>query len=257
MKIICFYSLLFLFSLGFIGSAFAQAENKFDPMVDDISNKIPPLEVLIDSAIANNPYIQFQDLQLIINNCKLKASRVDWTRYIGLQGDLRYGNFYNYTANSTGGIDPPSIATTSAESKYGGALYLNLPFYAFANRKNQIKLAKTEIEQAESMAEVRRNELRQVVIRQYNELILKQNLLRIKSKYFETSKINMQMVEKEFSNGIISVTEYARISETVSRTETDFENSRMDFLTAYMILEEIVGMKFHLNNPISGANEGN
>ena len=62
--------------------------------------------------------------------------------------------------------------------------------------------------QAQSMTEVQRDETRQLVIRQYNDLILKQRLLRIKSKYPEALRINMQMVEKEFTNGIISVTEY-------------------------------------------------
>ena len=241
----------------FLTAGFAQSSGPFNPLKDDIAGKIPPLEDLIDSSIAHNPYIQFRDLQLIINNCKLKANRVEWTRNIGVQADLRYGNFYNYSANSSGGVEPPAIATNRNETKYGGAVYLNLPFYTLANRKNQIRLAKAEIEQAQSMAEVQRNEQRQLVIKQYNDLILKQRLLRIKAKYLETARINMQMVEKEFSNGLISVTEYARISETVSRTESDYESSRMDFLTAYMILEEIVGMKLNLTNTITGNNESN
>jgi hypothetical protein len=96
------------------------------------------------------------------------------------------------------------------------------------------------------MAQVQRIELRQTVIRQYNELILKHNLLKIKSKFLETSRINAQMAEKEFLNGVALVSEYARIAEINSRVESDFETVRMDFLTAYLILEEIVGIKFHI-----------
>ncbi len=251
------YAILIILCLGFTAAVFAQETNQFDPMKDDIGNKIPPLEMLIDSAIANNPYIQFRDLQLIVNDCKLRSNRIEWTRNFGVQTDVRYGNFYNYSANSAGGVDPPPVSTVRNEFKYGAALYMNLPLFTFANRKNQIKLAEAEIQQAQRMAEVQRNETRQLVIRQYNDLILKQRLLRIKSKYLETSRINMQMVEKEFVNGIISVTEYARISETVTRTESDYANSNMDFLTAYMILEEIVGMKFNLTNNISESDEGN
>jgi len=257
MRINYIISILIFFQLSFQSAVFAQSESQFDPIKDDISNQLPPLAMLIDSAIVNNPYVQFRDLQLIVNNCKLRANQVEWTRNVGMQADIRYGNFYNYSTNSTGGVEPPPIATTRNETKYGAALYVNLPFYTLVNRRNQLKLANAEIDQAQKMAEVQRDELTQLVIRQYNDLILKQRLLRIKAKYLETSRINMQMVEKEFSNGIISVTEYARISEIVTRTESDFENSRMDFLTAYMILEEIVGMKFHLTNNISGTDEGN
>jgi outer membrane protein TolC len=236
---------------------YAQDKAGFDPMKDDISDNIPPLEVLIDSAIAHDPYIHFRDIQLIVNNCKLKASKVDWTRNVGVQTDVRYGNYYNYSVNSSGGVEPPPVATTRNETKYGAALYLNLPFYTLANRRNQIKLANAEIDQAQQMAEVQRNEKRQLVIKQYNALILSQRLIRIKAKYLETSNLNMMMVEKQFSNGIISVTEYARISEIVTRIVSDYENARMDFLTNYMILEEIVGMKFNLTNSISETNESN
>lgn len=257
MRIIYSITLLFIFQVSFFTAVFAQSGSQFDPLKDDISNKILPLEMLIDSAIANNPYVQFRDLQLIVNSCKMKANRVEWTRNVGMQADVRYGNFYNYSANSSGGVEPPPVATVRNETKYGAALYVNLPFYTLVNRRNQLKLANAEIDQAQKMAEVQRDEVRQLVIRQYNDLILKQRLLNIKSKYLETSRINMQMVEKEFSNGIISVTEYARISEIVTRTESDFENSRMDFLTAYMILEEIVGIKFNLTNTIPGTDEDN
>lgn len=255
MRILIFFLLLIML-IGLQGSIQAQAESQFDPVKDDIVNNIPPLAALIDSAITNNPYVQFRDLQVIVNTCKLKASRVDWTKNIGFQSDMRYGNFYSYSTNSSSGIEPPAIASNHSDTKYGVALYISLPFYTVVNRKNQIKMAKTEIDQAKSMAEVQRNEVRQLVIRQYNDLILKQNLLRIKSRYLETSRINMQMVEKEFSNGVLSISEYSRISETVSRTETDFENTRMDFLTSFMILEEIVGINFHLTKQIS-PDDGN
>lgn len=257
MRILNILTILVILRVCFPVAVIAQESNQFDPIKDDISTKILPLEMLIDSAIANNPYIQFRDLQLIVNDCKLRSNRIEWTRNFGVQTDFRYGNFYNYSTNATDGVVPPAVSTVRNEFKYGAAIYMNLPLYTFANRRNQIKLAKTEIEQAQRMAEVQRNETRQLVIRQYNDLILKQRLLRIKSKYLQTSRINMQMVEKEFVNGIISVTEYARISEIVTRTESDYENSSMDFLTAFMILEEVVGIKFNITNNTSGSYEGN
>ena len=226
-------------------------------MKDDISSKILPLEMLIDSAITHNASIQVRDLQIIANNCRLKTNRVDWTKNIGMQADLRYGNFYSYSANTSGGIEPPAVATSTNETRYGAALYVKFPLYDFVNRKTQLKLASVEVEQARGMAEMQRDETRQLVIRQYNDLILKQRLLRLKNKSLVTSRINMQMADKEFSNGIIPLSEYARISEIVLRSESDFENSRMDFLTAYMILEEIVGMKFNLTETTTGIDESN
>jgi outer membrane protein TolC len=245
---LCFQILIFIFTFLINGfQAFAQKPKDFDLLNDDIESMLPPLETIIDSAIANNPNVKFRDLQININKYKLEADRNLWTRNLGIQADGRYGTFNNFSTNTSEGQTPSTIPTLSSQFNYGVGAYIKLPIYDFITRKNQINLAEEEIEQAKYYSLAQQKELRQTVIRQYNELIVKHRILKIKSKYAETSKINMQMVEKEFSNGIISVSEYASIAESVSRTDTDFESSRMDFLTTFMILEEIVGVKFNIS----------
>lgn len=256
MRIIHFLSLLFLL-IGLSVTSTAQTESQFDLITDEISSKLPALNVLLDSAIVNNSYIKFRDQQMIVNECKLRAKRVEWTRNVGFQANTGYGNLYNYTTNSSGSIDPVPSSSIRNQSQYNVSVYINMPFNTIVDRKNQIKLARTEVDQAQSMAEMQRDETRQLVIRQYNDLVLKQRLFRIKSKYLETSRISIQLVEKEFLNGVIPLTEYARLSDAASRTEADFESARMDFLTSYMILEEIVGIKFNLTNQMTGTHEGN
>jgi outer membrane protein TolC len=227
-------------------SGFSQESENFNVLEDNIESMLPPLETIIDSAISNNPNVKLRDLQINVNRYKLRADRTLWTKNLGIQTDIRYGTFDNFSTNTSEGQNPSLIATRSIQMNYGVGAYIKLPIYDVVNRKNQINLASAEVEQAVNFAKFQRNELRQSVIKQYNELIIKHRLLKIKSKYAETSKINMQMVEQEFTNGIISISEYARISEIVTRTEIDFENSRMEFLTAYMILEEITGIRFNL-----------
>ena len=226
-------------------TGFAQDGKAFDLLYDDIESILPPLETIIDSAISNSPYVKFRDLQIDVNGYKLKADRTLWMKNLGIQTDVRYGTFDNFSTNTAEGQNPALIATRSNQLNYGAGAYIKLPLYDFMNRKNQIRLAKAEVDQAQNLSLVQRNEVRQLVIKQYNDLIIKSRILKIKLKYAETSKINMEMVEKEFLNGIIAVSEYARISESVSRTETDIETAKIDFRTAYMILEEIVGVKFN------------
>ena len=250
MRIITILTFLVICHLNFTGLVCAQGGKGFDPLTDDISSKLPPLTVLLDSALAHNPYMHYRNQQLTANNYKLTSKRVDWTRNVGIQFNVGYGNFYNYSSNSSGGVVPPDVATNRTETKYNGTFYLNVPVNLLLDRKNQIRLAKLDIEQAESMAEVQREETRTLVIRQYNEVILKQRLLRIRSKALETDRMNMQMVEKEFLNGVIPIGEYTRISGGVSDMEASYENASTEFLTAYLILEEMVGMKFNLVNTV-------
>jgi len=226
---------------------FSQQNIAPDFVNDDIESILPPLETIIDSAIAKNPYVKFRDLQITVNTHKLKSDRADWTRDIGFQTDVRYGTFDNFATNVVEGQNPALSSTRNTQTNYGVGAYIRIPFYDFLNRKNQINLAKAEIDQAKSFSLVQRNELRQMVIRQYNDLIIKQRLLKIKTKYAETSRIHMQMVEKEFINGTVTLTEYSSLSEIGSRAELELESAKMEFRTAFMILEEIVGIKFNLN----------
>ena len=56
------------------------------------------------------------------------------------------------------------------------------------NRKNLIGTARGEVEEANYLAEVQRDQVRQAVIKAYQDCILKQRMLKIKSKRLETSK---------------------------------------------------------------------
>lgn len=221
----------------------------------DIESLLPLLETIIDSAIAKNPYVKFRDQQIIVNEFKLKSDRVRWMENLGLQSDARYGTFDNFSMNTAAGQTPSVIATRNNQFNYGVGAYIKLPLFDFVNRKHLVGAAKAEMDQAISLAAVQRDELRQAVIKQYNELVLKMKLLKIKSKYLETSHINIQMADKEFKNGVLSVAEYSKISEIVSLAETDYQTVYTEFTTAYMILEELAGFKFKINNILTIKNE--
>lgn len=257
MKNSVFLISIFGLILFFCLNSAAQNNKEANFLDDNIESKLPTLGTLIDSALARNPYVKFRDLQIIVNKYKLKSDQAVWLRNIGVQTDVRYGTFDNFSTNTAEGQNPSLFATRSNQLNYGVGAYIKLPLFDIVNRKYQTSIASAEVGQADYMAEFQRDEVRQLVIRQYNDVILKQRLLKIKSKYYATSKINMEMVEKEFQTGVISIGEYSRISEIVTRTESDFENARIDFVTSYMILEEIVGIKFNLTQSLNPENEGN
>jgi outer membrane protein TolC len=245
-RLIITFSFLFVSHIYIAELVNAQTENSFDAYKDEISDKLPPLSVLIENAINHNATVQYNEQQLIINEYKLRSKRNEWTRNIGIQANTGYGNLYNFSSTSTGGIDPIPTTSNRSQSQYNTALYINMPLSLFLDRKNQINIAKTEIEQAKSLTTAKCNEIRQVILVQYNDVILKHRIFKIKVKNLETVKINMQMVEKQFLNGVVTITDYTQMLQDAAGLEVDFEKVKMDFLTSYMILEEIVGMKFNL-----------
>jgi outer membrane protein TolC len=206
----------------------------------------PPLSVLIDSAIAHNAMLGYYEEGIMVKKYSLAAESKYWTKNFGIQADVRYGTFDNFSTNTAEGQNPSLVATRTNQTNYGVGAFLKLPLSDFFTHKSKMKLAGSEVEQAESMAEVQRNAIRQLVIEHYNNLLLKQTLLKIKAKNFENSKMNMMMAEKEFQNGVIPLGTYSNMSAVDGNAEITYEEAKTEYKTALMVLEEIVGFKFSI-----------
>ena len=252
---------ILLLSTGLVcGSlCFARAQNAVEANPANISPNavFPPLSVMIDSALAHNAMVRFREEGIVGKQCNLKSYRNYWTRNLGLQADIRYGTFDNFSTNTSEGQSPAVLATRSSQTNYGVGAYIKFPLQDVVNRKNLVRMAQSELDQAHSMAEAQRDEVTQLVIKQYNDVLLKQKLLKIRSKNLSTARVNMEMVEKEFQNGVVSVTEYARISDIVARNESDFEIASTDYVTAYLILEEMIGFRIGAPTSTNNTDENN
>jgi len=228
-----------------------------DPKSTDFNIEIPPLSLLIDSAYAHNAFVEYRDLDVQVQQRNLKTDRTYWLRNIGLQTDVRYGSFDHFTTNSVEGEVPTNVTLTSNEIRYGVGAYIKLPLSDAVNHRNQDKIGKLEIAKAERMAEIQREQVRQLVIRQYNDLLLKMRLFKIRVRELETARINQQMADKEFVNGVIQMTEFARISGITTGIESNYEITRTDVITDLMILEDMTGMKFKIIQLAPESNENN
>lgn len=208
----------------------------------------PPLLQLIDSAVKHNAMMGYRAQEIVAKRENLKTQQNYWLRNLGLQADTRYGTFDNFS--STANSQSTTLQTvTNKQFNYGIGLYIKLPVFDVVNRKVQIRQAKAEVEQAKSLQQAQQDEVRQIVIKQYEELLLKQKILSIKSQNLGSATVNYEMVEKEFRNGVIPTTEYVRLSDMTSRIKTEYEMAKSDFIVAKMILEEIVGFSF--KNPVN------
>ncbi len=204
---------------------------------------IPPLFDVIDSALKHNALVRFREMDIRAKEYKLKSERTYWTRNLGLQADTRYGTFDNYAYNNTG-LSTSMLLTNSRQFNYGMGVYVKFPLADLFDRKNQINRASYELEQAHSMADAQQEELRQEVIRLYHDLLLKQKMLRIRSKALGSARVNQDMIENEFRNGLIPVVEYVRVSDIVSNVEADYEKAKSEFISSRMILEDLAGFSF-------------
>jgi outer membrane protein TolC len=232
--------------LSFFGIMEVVAQDSNEREFKNASTKllIPALNELVDSALVYNGMINYRKLEIDSKESNLKSKRQYWTRNFGIQGDTRYGTFNNLSSIS-GDNATVNLASNTQQLNYNVGLYLKIPVFDVINRKSQIKQAKSELEQAKSLAKSQESELTELVIRYYEDLKLKQNLLELRASNLGNARVNMEMVEKEFKNGLIAISEYVRISDMTSRIASEFEEAKSEFLVSKKLLENITGLEIY------------
>ncbi len=228
----------------------SEVKLRFDPLVDNIQDKLPPLEVLIDSAIKNAPIIRMEEAQISLARYQLKEYRMNLTSNFGFSSNFKWGNNYSYTTNETAGGLPSEFLSTGNQTFFDVGVYLKIPLFDIINQKNLVNQGKREIESHLIRREEMIKETKQEVIFTYQNLLLHQDLLKVKNEAQVTSQIQVQMAEKEFLNGKISISELSRLTQYHSGNLYSYKQDRMLFYRQYLLLEQIVGMEFKLLNEI-------
>ncbi|NQX76317.1 TolC family protein [Gilvibacter sp.] len=226
---------------GVFLQAFGQVENTTAPS-SEFDFILPKVELFIEAAHARSGMLNYQKLDIEVLETDVKTQSRIWSQNMGVRGDLRYGTFNNFISSTTG-AENTNIATLSQQLNYGIGLYLQLPIFDVWNRKNQVKRAKLEVEQAYSLVEEQKQVIEQEVIRMYEAVVLRYELLKVQSTNYGNSRVNMEMVEKEFRNGNIIAYEYVRLNDIAARIQSDYETAKSNFLLAKRLLENYTGLK--------------
>ncbi len=241
-----------LFSVTSYAQVDAYEFGNFNPLVDDISEKLPPLDALLDSAVANSPSVQYQDYKADYYRYEVKSARIAWTEHFGIQSEVNYGHWYyddyietaqtyNYPRNKW-----TFFYSESHRANFNVGLYLRMPFQAIFDRRNNINKQKKWVEIELTMREIETRKVREAVIEMYNQLLQNQKMLKRSNHYQEWTRIQMMMAKNQFLDGEISVAEFVRLKEIETRGAMEHEKYVHEFITAYDLLQERTGMKFNL-----------
>jgi outer membrane protein TolC len=202
---------------------------------------IPQLNELIDSALVHNGMMNYRNLEIDAKEENIKSKRRNWTKNFGVQADTRFGTLSNFSTSSDDNTSV-NLATNTTQFNYNVGFYLKVPIFDVINRNSEIKRAQIEIEQAKSLAKSQEDELKEVVIRYYEDLLLKQKLLELRAESLGNARVNMEMVEKEFRNGLVPIAEYVRITDMTSRIASEYEEAKSNLMVSKKLLENITGI---------------
>lgn len=240
--------ILFLILLG-TSTLFLKAQEYSDIIErslanNDIVNQLPKLNNLLDSAEVHSPLLKMYDSDLVIQELKIKSEKRDWMRNLGFEAGAKYGLFDNLILKEDLGIEDVATSTTE-QTRYNVGLFLKIPLASIADKSNE-NIAREEINRLKYQKESSLQELRKLIIVQYNNVVKAHRGIVIRINDLESYRVQMIRAEKDYQNGQINVAEYARLKDYYLNSQIDLEENKVEFITALQLLQETVGIKINL-----------
>lgn len=239
-----------IFPFCFILSSYSQGFETIDSntLVDnDITQRLPPLSELLIKAENNAPILRMYEAQMVRNKAKVKFEKRNWKTYLGIEANARYGLLDNFVlsddATNTGYSNTKS--SNSEENRYYVGIFARVPLSAIADRSNVV-YAKQEIEMVKQQRLARLKELREDVIVYYNNVIKTYNQMTLRNKMCESYNIQVLRARKDYINGNIAYSEYARLNEMYTKASIELQSVKVDYHTTLQLLQELVGSPIKL-----------
>jgi len=226
------------------GESVDLGEEGINPLTDDITKKIPELEALIDAAIQNSHRLKYWEKEIAISEYELKSTKREWSNYLMLNGEFKEGSWTSLVfVEDQLGNEVGTLGTTD-QTRYSVGLTLRLPVLKIWDYNNSAKIAKMQIESnIEKQLEDKQN-IRAEVINLYNELIIQQNMLKLDIDNIDFGTLTSEMAQRQFQDGKISLADMSRVQDNLARAKYRYVRTKIGFINAYVMLQEMTGIKF-------------
>ena len=201
--------------------------------------RIPPLQMLIDSAKQYSPLLKTKDIEITIREMEWRAQRWEWTDFIQPFTEYRYGTVDNYIL----GQQPGTVLQfqQTAAHRFNAGARINLTIFKAINSRSKLKLAEKRIE----LDYARRDEIdlliSKEVVRLWNMLKTYQNIIALKADLRVTQAWNLAAAKLLYESGEVPIMELARITEIASKADENHELAIKEFREAFFLLSELVG----------------
>jgi outer membrane protein TolC len=208
---------------------------------DSFMLRLPPLETLIDSAVARAPVMKGQQINIEKGELNIRKSRYSWAKDIITGGvNVNYGLFDNLIISKDLGLDQLNTKANQ-QTRYTLGLALKLPITNFFD-KYDLKMARLTLEQTEIEKQVMIQNIREEVYNRYNYLIGAYQKYAILLEDFDGYQILLDNAEKNFLSNRISIEEYTAVRMSNSKAKTELNDARNEFIKARWMLEELTGI---------------
>lgn len=206
-----------------------QAEK--DTLVVNLADYLPPLPVLIDSAIANSPQVEYFSQRQKMSEYEVAQMRKDWLNGLSINGSYFQGNNALIGNNLTlGGYN------------YGVGFNISLgQIFTMGDRVNQAKAAAAS-ESAKKVEQERM--IKQKVEETYNQLFILRDLIEHSTEAMESARFIYEQSQTRFVRGELSLDELGQQTDLKTKWASNYTRLRGEFYNTYRTLERIVGVPF-------------
>ena len=206
----------------------------------DLLNQLVPVDSLIKSALANNPTIKAQDALIEAGKDQIKFARREWQNSVSGFFTQSYGNqslFFDSNQESS------TVQSQSLQTGFRLGLNVNIPLFWLFGRTSRINVYEHELEVRRLTEEKIAMDVSRQVILEYNNMLSTHRLLLLASKSRGTSRLLLDMADKQFAQGDITIADYTSVTAIASKAEQDYEIAKRDFYNNYQQLEKLLGVR--------------
>ncbi len=238
-----------LVGLAQVGEQIDIGDDGFNPLTDDITKKIPSLEVLIDSATINSHRLKYWDKEIGISEYELKTTRREWSNSFALTANVSEGQWTSLSFLEDQFDNTVGTLGTTSQTRYSVGVSFRLPVMTVVDYNNQTKIAKMRIESKMEQKLQDQKAIRAEVINLYNELVIQQRMLQLDIDNLEYLVLATDMADIEYHQNKINLFDMSRFRDNLARARYRYVQTKINFINAYVMLQEVTGVKFsELNN---------
>jgi len=234
--------LVILVLIGFLGSVNAQEDTLFLNPKYEIEMLLPTLDSLYEIAISVNPTLKQQNAAMRASLWAADYNKWIWGQIVYVFANYSFGSlpFFAYTEQ-----DPTQPARQNlVQVREGYRAGINIQFSIFdimghrgrVNEHKERALISRYLRDAEAM------ELRRKLSLYYTDAVGYGKLYRGRNEDLLTQIVACQVAEKEYREGTIHISEYARQKNVLADAEAAYNEAFRFFYSALEQMEAVIGV---------------
>jgi len=199
---------------------------------------IPPLRMLIDSAIVHSPLLKTKSIEIAIREWELKTAKFNWADKIETFSEYRYGSVDNVFIAASGNAINSDVSVTS---RYHVGARINFTLFDVLDHRRQVQIAQERIDLEKARAQEIEQLIRQEVIRLYVHLSSYKEVIDIKADNAAAQLLNIEDAKRMYKTGEIEIVEYARVKQIADKAVEEFKLAKKEYQEALYLLNDLVG----------------